>query len=161
MWFLFLLWWIQWLCWKICSSCSWRGVWCFCSNSNWVSWWRFSVGCVHTKRSWVQRQLTHRNIVGPKILIFPPRFKFSFVALVLFWPHSAHSSLCNFFKNMTQSRPVEPICRPSDCCRGVSREVDFVWWVDGREPQMHGIWCLRSDGITGEVHPTEWIVVCT
>ena len=44
----------------------------------------FSVVRVHTKMSQVQRQSPHRNILAPKVLIFPPSFKISFIAIFLF-----------------------------------------------------------------------------
>ena len=90
------LWRICWLCWKICWSCQCCGFGNFCPNINWVNWWRFSVGCVRTKSSQVQRWETHRNILAPKILTFPPILKTSFVAIFLFWTRPAHSNRCNF-----------------------------------------------------------------
>ena len=45
---------------------------------------KFSVGCVCTKRSRVQRRSTHRNILAPKILILLLILKISFVTIVLF-----------------------------------------------------------------------------
>ena len=71
--FTFLLWWIRWLCWSLhwfCWKfhwlCLWSGVWRYCPDRNWVNCWRCSVGHVCTKRSRVQRQSTHRNILAPK-----------------------------------------------------------------------------------------------
>ena len=38
-------------------------------DRNRVNWWNCSVGCLHTKKSRVQGQLSHRNIMAPKILL--------------------------------------------------------------------------------------------
>ena len=35
-----------------------------------------------------------------------------------------------------------------------TEDTAFVQCVDGREPQIHELWCLGLDNITCEVHPT-------
>ena len=125
----------------------------FFPDRNRVNWWQCSVGNVRTKGSWVQRRLTHRNILAPKILVFPPSLKISFVTIVLFWPRPAHSNRCNFSKNMTQRRKFGSIRRPSKSGRRVSKGPEYIRCVDGREPQIYEVWCFGSDSITPEVHP--------
>ena len=39
--------------------------------------------------------------------------------------------------------------------------VDLIWCVDGREPQLHEIWCLVSVNVTREIHPTAQVEVTT
>ena len=68
--FYFSLWLIRWLYWRLCWLCQWHGVWNFCTDRNRFNWWRFSICRVFTKISRIQRWLTHRNILAPKILIF-------------------------------------------------------------------------------------------
>ena len=154
--FPFSLWRIHWLCWWLCWSCSWCGVWHFFSDRNRVNRWCCLVGCVCTKRSRVQRQSNHRNILAPKVLIVPPSFKISFVAIVLLWPHPAHSNRCNLSKNMTRHIPmgIGPIRGPYYSCIRGTNGVDFILCADIWDTQMHKIWCLGSNGITCEVHLT-------
>ena len=52
-----------------------------------------------------------------------------------------------------------PICWSSYCVSGGKKGVEFIQYVDDQEPQMHKIWCLISDGVTCEVHPTAQIDV--
>ena len=159
--FSFSLWLICWSYCRFCWLCKLRGIWCFGPDSNRFNWWRCSIGCVFTKRSGLQRHLTHRIFLTPKILIFLPSFNISFVAIVLFWPRPARSCRCNFSKNMIWSRPVEPIRQPSNSSSGVNKGPEFIRWVDIQEPQMHKIWCLGSYGITHEFHPTARVDIGT
>ena len=55
---------------------------------------------------------------------------------------------------MTQRIPVGPICCPYDSGSGGTKVLEFIQYVDGQDPQMHEIWCVDSNGITREVHPT-------
>ena len=55
---------------------------------------------------------------------------------------------------MNRCRQVGPICRPSDSDSGSTKGTEIIQCVDGRYLQMHEIWCLSSDRITREVHPT-------
>ena len=150
--FFFSLWWIRWYC-----QC--HGVWCFFPNRNRVNWWRCSIENFRTKRSRFQMWSTHRNILAFKILIFPPSYKISFVIIVLFWPCPAHSSHCNSSKNITHCISVGPIRWTSDSGIRGTKGPEFTQCIDGWEQQMHEIWCLGSDGITREVHPTAQVDV--
>ena len=49
------------------------------------------------------------------------------------------------------------IRRPSDSSREGTKSVEFIWCVDGREPQIHEIWCLGYNGVTHEFHTTAQI----
>ena len=51
------------------------------------------------------------------------------------------------------------IRQTSDSGSGGTKGVEFIWCVDGQDPQIHGIWCLCSDGVTREVHWTAQIEV--
>ena len=145
--------------WLLYWYCLWRGVWCFCPDRNLINWWHCDVGSVSTNRIWVQRWLTHRNILAPKVLIFPLSFKIIFVAVVLFWPCPAHSSGCSFSKKMTRHRPVGTIHGNSDSgSRGTKGPV-FIRCVDSQDPQIYEIWCLSSDGVTRESHHTSQVDV--
>ena len=48
---------------------------------------------------------------------------------------------------------------PSYFASGGTEGVEFIQCVDGQEPQIHKMWCLSSDSITPEVHPTARISV--
>ena len=48
---------------------------------------------------------------------------------------------------------------PSYFASGGTKGVEFIQCVDGQEPQIHKMWCLSSDSITPEVHPTARISV--
>ena len=52
-----------------------------------------------------------------------------------------------------------PIHQPSEYGSRGTKSVEFIQCFDGREPQVHKIWCLGSDGVTCEVHPTAQIDV--
>ena len=54
---------------------------------------------------------------------------------------------------------MRSIFRPSNSGSGVTEGVEFIWCVYGREPKIHEIWCLGSDSVTREVHPTAKIDV--
>ena len=89
---LWVRWYVQLSCslWRFRWSCLWHGFWSFCSNSYRVHLWRCYIGRVCTDRSWVQKWSNHWNVLAPKVQIFPPYFKISFIAIVLFWPCCAH-----------------------------------------------------------------------
>ena len=53
------------------------------------------------------------------------------------------------------------ICRTSDSGIGDTEGVAFIRFFDGREPQIHEIWCLGYYGVTREIHPTAQIEVRT
>ena len=55
---------------------------------------------------------------------------------------------------MTRRAPVGSILRPSNSGSGGTELSEFIWCVDGREPQIHEVWAFGSDGITREVNPT-------
>ena len=40
-----------------------------------------------------------------------------------------------------------------------SEGPEFIHCVDGRDPQMHKVWCFSSGGITREVHPSALVDV--
>ena len=131
----------------------------FYSDINRVQLWRFYVGCICTNMSRVQRWLSHWIILAPKVLIFPPNFKIGFIAIVLFWPCRAHSDRCFFAKKMIRRRPMGYILRTSDSGSGDTKDVDFIWCVDGQEPQLHKMWCLGLDNVTREIQPTAQLEV--
>ena len=60
---------------------------------------------------------------------------------------------------MTRRIPVGPICCPYDSGSGGTKVLEFIQYVDGQDPQMHEIWCVDSNGITREVHPTAQVDV--
>ena len=157
--FSFSLWRICWSCWWFRWSCSWCRVWRFCSDRNLVNWWRCSVGRVCTKRSRVQKWLTHRIIMAPKILIPPPSFKINFGTIILLWPCSAHPIRCNFTNKIARQEPVVSIDRPSDSGSGDEYGPKFIRCMDGREPHIHKVWTFGEDGVMCEVHPTAWVDV--
>ena len=157
--FSFSLWRFRWLFWRLCWSYLWHEFWCFCSGRNRFQLGCCSVGSVHTNRGRFQRWSTHWIILAPKVLIFPPNFKISFIAIVLFWPCRAHSDCCCFAKNMIRSRSMLSIRRTSDFCSRGSEDIDFIWYVDGRYPQLHKIWSLGLDNVTREIHSTERVEV--
>ena len=82
----------------------------FFPNRNWVNWWHFFLVRVRTKRSRLQRWLTHRNVLPLKILIFPSNLKIRLGNIFLFWPHSAYYSRCNFTNKMVGKEPVGSTC---------------------------------------------------
>ena len=47
-----------------------------------------------------------------------------------------------------------PLCWLSDSGSGGTEGFEFIQSVDRRDPQMHEIWSIGSDGVTCEVHPT-------
>ena len=51
------------------------------------------------------------------------------------------------------------ICQISDSVCGGNKDVEFIQCVDGREPQTHKIWCLGSNSVTRDFHPTAQIDV--
>ena len=150
--FCFLLWQLRW-------SCQWHEFWSFCSDRNRVQLWCFYVVCVCTNRSQVQRWSTHWNILAPKVLISPPIFKTSFTAIVLVWPCWTHSDRCCSAKNTIWRWPMGSIYRPSNPGSGGTEDTKFIRCVDGREPQIHELWCLGLDNMTREVHPTAQVEV--
>ena len=131
----------------------------FFPNRSWVQLWRFYVGCVCTNRSWVQRWSTHKNILAPKVLIFPSNFKISFIAIVPVWPCRTHSNRFRFSKNMIHHRPMGSICWTSNPGSRGTKDTEFIRCVDVREPQIHKLWCLGLDNITRKVHQTALVEV--
>ena len=159
--FPFSFWIICWACWRLCWSCwqlrwscLWCGVWHFCSDQNRVNWWRCFVGIVRINRSRFQSWSTHWNILAPKLLIFPPNFKISFIDTVLLWTCRAHSNLRSFTKEKIRGRPMGSIHQPSDSGSGSTKGIEFIWCVDSQDPQIHETWCLGSDGVDHKFHPT-------
>ena len=55
---------------------------------------------------------------------------------------------------MTRRAPVGSIRRPSNSGSRGAEEPEFIRSVDVRDPEMHEVWDLGSNGITREVHPT-------
>ena len=53
------------------------------------------------------------------------------------------------------------IRKPSDSGSGGTEATDFIQWVDGREPQIHELWCLGLDRIIRGVHPSAGVEVAT
>ena len=46
------------------------------------------------------------------------------------------------------------IRRPYYSVSGGTDDIDFIQCVDGREPQLHEMWCLGLDNVTRKIHPT-------
>ena len=101
----------------------------------------------------VQSWSTHWNILAPKIIIFPPILIIIFIAIILFWPCSAHYDSCCFAKIIWR-RPMGSIRWSSDCGSGSTEDVDFTRCVHGREPQLHKMWCLGSNNVTYKIYLT-------
>ena len=55
---------------------------------------------------------------------------------------------------MIQRAPVGDIRRPSNSCNGGPETSAFIQCVNGKDPQIHKLWCWDIDGIFCEVHPT-------
>ena len=142
------------LLWQFCWLCQWRKLWQFCSSWNWINRWRCSVSHIRTKSRRVQRWLTHRNILAPKISIFPPSFKTSFSIIVLLLPSPAHSICCNFTNMMAMRYPVGSIRQNYDSGSAGWRRTRVHLCVDRREPQIHKVWTFGEDRVSREVHPT-------
>ena len=51
------------------------------------------------------------------------------------------------------------IRRPSDSGSRGTNDTDFIQCVDGREQQIHKLWCLSLDGISHRVHPIAHVKV--
>ena len=74
---------------------------------------------------------------------------------VLLWPCRVHI----FINMMAGWEVVESICRHSDSGIGDEDGPKFIQCVDGRKPQIHEVWTFSEDGVTCEIHPTEWVDV--
>ena len=135
-WIRFAQWWVSWrwvrlwilwyvrftfLLWQFCWLCQWRGIWRFCSNRSQVQLWCCYVCCVCTNRSRFQRWWTYQKLLVPKVLIFSPNFRSSFIAIVLIWTCHTHSYRCCFSKNMIWRQPIGSIHWPSNLGCGVPR----------------------------------------
>ena len=131
----------------------------FPPNRIWVQLWHCYVGSVCTKKTGFQRWSTHRNIFAPKVLIFPPDFKISFIAIVLVWSSCTHSDCCCFAKDMIWWIPMESIRRNSDPGNGGTEDNKFIWCVDGQGTQIHKLWCLSLVNVTRKVHLTVHVEV--
>ena len=70
------------------------------------------------------------------------------------WLHLTHFYRCIFTKNMIGHSPMGTIRKPLDSGSGGSKATAFIQWINGREPQIHELWCLGLDGIICEVRPT-------
>ena len=46
------------------------------------------------------------------------------------------------------------IRRPYYSVSGGTDDIDFIQCVDGREPQLHEMWCLGLDNVTRKIHLT-------
>ena len=44
------------------------------------------------------------------------------------------------------------IRQPSDSGSGGTKDVNFIQYIDGRDPQIQKRWCLGSDGVTCKTH---------
>ena len=51
------------------------------------------------------------------------------------------------------------IYRTLDSGSGGTEATDIIQCINGRESQIHVLWCLYLDGISREVHPTEYVEV--
>ena len=40
----------------------------------------------------------------------------------------------------------------SDYCSRDTKNVDFIWCVNGWDPQLPKVWCLSSNNVTCELH---------
>ena len=48
---------------------------------------------------------------------------------------------------------------PSYSGSGGTKDVDYIRCINGRDPQIHKMWCLGSDSITQKIHPTARVEV--
>ena len=99
------------------------------------------------------------NVLALKFLIFPPDFKISFIAIVIVRLCHTHSERCCFTKNMIWRRPMGSIRQPLNPGISSTKDTAYIQCVDGRESQIHKLWCLGLDNITREVHPTAQVEV--
>ena len=85
-------------------------------------------------------------------MIFPPSFKIILGTIVFLWPCLAHSSRCNFTNNIDRREPFGYIRRPSVYGNGGAEGLEFIWYVDGREPQINKVWSFGDNDVTHEFH---------
>ena len=97
--------------------------------------------------------------IGAQIPGFPSKFQNHFIAIVLVLPWRTHSDRCRFARDMIRLQPMISIRRPSNPGSSSTEDTEFIRCVDGREPQIHKMWCLSLDSIYQEVHPTARVVV--
>ena len=102
---------------------------------------------------------THRNVLALKFLILFPNLKLSFIVIVIVWLLLTHSYLCSFTKNMIRHAPMGYIRRPSNSGIWDTDATAVIQYINGREPQIHELWCLGLDGISHKVHPTSRVDV--
>ena len=60
---------------------------------------------------------------------------------------------------MIQRAPMGSILRPSNPGNGSTEDTTFIQFVDGRDPQIHELWCLGLENISRKVHPTAQVEV--
>ena len=113
----------------------------------------FYVGCVCTSRSRFKKWSTHRNMLVPKILIFPPNLKICYITIFMVENFHTHYDRCCFAKDMIRRQPMGSIRCPSNPGSRGTEDTKLIQCVDGWEPQIHKIRCLSLDNITQEVHP--------
>ena len=60
---------------------------------------------------------------------------------------------------MIRRRPTGYIRRPYDYSNGDTEDIEFIRCVDGRDPQLHEMWCLSLDNVIRKIYPTAQIEV--
>ena len=60
---------------------------------------------------------------------------------------------------MIRRRPTGYIRRPYDYSNGDTEDTEFIRCVDGRDPQLHEMWCLSLDNVIRKIYPTAQIEV--
>ena len=94
------------------------------------------------------------EMFGSQIPCFLSNSKILFISIVMVWLCLICSYCCHFTKNVIYNPPLGSICRPSDSGSGCTENTVFIKCVDGREPHIHGFWCLGMDMISYKVHTT-------
>ena len=120
-------------------------------------WWNGEM--LFQFRCSCQWRSTHRNIFPLKILNFFHSFQLIFKNIVAICFFFAHSVCHRFLNIMCLSAPVRDFCWLSNSGCGDTDRSKFVRCVDRRDPEVHKVWIWGDDGITPEVHPTEWVDV--
>ena len=126
----------------------------FLTNRSRVQMWRFCVCCVCANRSQFQRWSTHQNVLALKFLVFHPNFTISFIVIVMVWLCRNHSDRCCFTKNMIQHDSMGYIRWPSNSDSGSTKDTTLIQCADGRDHQIHELWCLGLNKTSQKFHPT-------
>ena len=60
---------------------------------------------------------------------------------------------------MIRIRPIGSFRWTYDSSSGSTKDVEFIRYIDGQDPQINEMWCLGSDGVTREIHPKAQVEV--